>query len=493
MKETNAAYKNIFKSTFLFGFMQIINILTKIGLNKAAAIFLGTEGIGLIGIYQSIIEMLKTFFGLGISQSAVRDVSKAYADDNRNKFSEIIVITKKLIWITALFGAIATIVLAPYLSVWSFGNENYIVIFGFISIVVLLNILLEGQIAILRGMRQLRSVAKATIMGSVAGLCAGVPLYYFFGIQGIVPSFIIISLIAAMFSWIYIRKIEYNKIKITLKESMTKSSHMIKMGLSLMFLSFIGLLHDYIIKVYVGNTAGLEMAGLYQAGLTIVSGYFGIFIIALMTDYYPRISAVHDDNIKLSKEMDKQSTVGLILVGPLMVLFILFMDFFIPLLYSDKFLPSTDYISYAVFGTIIVICSNTIDMILLAKQNSKYIIIATLIYRSIGIFVSLISFHYYGLKGLGVSMIIMSVIHMILMQGIMYWLYKIKFQLETISILFVTLLFATIAFYLNHLDSLSMKYGIGFILLMISFFYSIYNLNTVANINILSIVQRKRR
>ena len=185
-EEVESSYKGIFKSTFLFGFVQVFNILAKIGINKAVAIFLGTEGMGVIGLYQSTINLLKTATGLGISQSAVRDVSEANGANDKKRFSKIITITNKIIWITAIFGAIVTLLLSSRLSQWTFGNNNYATPFMWISLVIFLNVLSEGQLAILKGMRRLRALAKASLLGSVVGLIAGVPLYYFYREKGII-------------------------------------------------------------------------------------------------------------------------------------------------------------------------------------------------------------------------------------------------------------------------------------------------------------------
>ena len=43
-----SGYKNIFKTTFLFGFVQVFNIFVKVGINKVVAILLGTAGMGVI-------------------------------------------------------------------------------------------------------------------------------------------------------------------------------------------------------------------------------------------------------------------------------------------------------------------------------------------------------------------------------------------------------------------------------------------------------------
>jgi len=76
LKENSSEYKNIFSSTFLFGFVQVFNILIKIVLNKVAAIYLGAGGIGMIGLFQSAIAIIKTFSGMEIHQSAVEIASK---------------------------------------------------------------------------------------------------------------------------------------------------------------------------------------------------------------------------------------------------------------------------------------------------------------------------------------------------------------------------------------------------------------------------------
>ena len=53
------SYKNIFKTTFLLGFVQIFNILVKVITNKIVSVLLGAEGMGTIGIYNNTIDLLK--------------------------------------------------------------------------------------------------------------------------------------------------------------------------------------------------------------------------------------------------------------------------------------------------------------------------------------------------------------------------------------------------------------------------------------------------
>ena len=199
-------YRNIFKTTFLFGFVQVFNIIVKIGLHKSVAIFLGATGMGIIGLFNSSINLLKTGAGLGVPQSAVRDISEAYHSHDENRFSRTIVITNHVIICTCVLGILLTVLLSPLLSVWSFGDENYTMSYVLLSLAVGLNILSEGQLAILKGMRQLRALAKASMLGSIVGLVTAVPFYFYVGEKGIVPSLLITAFMAVVFSNYYLKQ-----------------------------------------------------------------------------------------------------------------------------------------------------------------------------------------------------------------------------------------------------------------------------------------------
>lgn len=487
----NNLYKGIFKSTFLFGFVQILNIIAKVGLNKAIAIFLGAEGLGVIGLYQATINLITTATGLGISQSAVRDISEANEEGNRHRFSKTIKITNRIIWITALLGAVVTLLTSRSLSKWTFGNENYMIPFAWLSIVVFLNVLSEGQLAILKGMRQLRALAKASLLGSFTGLITGVPFYYYLGYQGIIPSLIVTAFSALFFSWIYVRKIKYEIVRINFKDSFTELHGMVRMGIALMYVSFLGFISDYIIRIYIGTNYSIEMVGVFSAGSTIISGYFGIIINAMSVDYFPRISAINNDNLRLAEEVNKQSEVGLVLIGPLIVLFMFIMPLFIKILYTDEFLAAIEYISYAIFGTLIIVCSNAMGMVLLAKQNSGVFVYTVTFSRAIGIVINLLSFKFFGLKGLGISSIIMAIIHISLMQLIMKNLYNIIFKKELIVMLLITLMFCFFSFFIIDIDNIFLRYGLGILIFTISLTYSIFNLKKVMGIDIVEILKLK--
>ena len=490
MKEQNkgTSYGNIFKTTFLFGFVQVFNIAVKVILNKIIAMLLGAEGMGIIGIYHSAINLLKNGASLGINQSAVRDISEANLCQDTKRFSRTISLTNNVILFTCLLGIVVTIILSPLLSNTYFSDYSYTLSFVWISLVVGLNILSDGQLTILKGMRQMRAMALASLYGSILGLFAAVPFYYIFGKGGIIPSLVVTAFISLILSNIYVKRIDYEKISFTLKEVFSESKPMIIMGVALMLVGFVGSAFDLIITAYISRTGTVADVGLYHAGAAIITSYFGIVITAMSTDYYPRISAVHNDNKKLTEEMNKQSETGLIMIFPLVVLFVFLSPFFIEILYSSEFYKTNKYTDYAMIGTVITVVSNCMGMILLAKQASEIFVWSVIGQRTILIGVYLLAYNLLGLFGLGLSYIFLGVVHLIFMAVILHKFYRIHLSAKVYKLLLFIVTITLVTIYVRTVDVNFIKYSIGTTLFLFSCVFSLLYMKKNMGIDMVKLI-----
>ena len=489
--DENSSYKNIFKTTFLFGFVQVFNIIVKVILNKVVAVLLGAEGLGIIGIYNNVSKMIATGAGLGINQSAVRDISEANAERNSEKFSSTISLVNKVIIFTSLLGIAVTLSLSPFLSKWTFGNNEYIIGFLWLSLVVGFNILSEGQLAILKGMRQLRSLAKASMLGSLVGLIAAVPFYYFFGRGGIIPSLMITAFAALFFSNAYVRKIDYTRVSLKFKEAFSESKLMVKMGVALMYVTFLGTIFETIVAAFISNTGSLADVGYYNAGISIISGYFGIIITAMSTDYYPRISAIHNDNAQLQVEMNRQSETGLVMVFPLVVLFVFLSPFFIELLYSSSFIATNDYTDYAMIGTVFIVVSNCMGMILLAKQASNIFIWSVLGQRVFLIVVYLLGYTYFGLTGLGFAYIVTGALNFFLMVILLGHFYGIRITKRVAILLTIVIIVTLATIFARKINIIAVKYSIGIALLLFGTAFSYMYMKRIMELDLYKLIKNK--
>lgn len=490
MSERNN-YSSIFKSTFLFSVVQVIRILVNVIKNKFVAVLLGPEGVGIMGIMQNTINLIKTGAGLGISQSAVKDVSEANGLSDKHKLSRVICVTQRVVLYTASLGFIITLIMSPYLSIWGFGDSLHTLSFVFLGIAIFFEIFVENQLAILKGARKLRSLAMASICGAVSGLIVGVPMFFFLGKEGIVPSFIATSFVIFLVTKFYVNRIEYTKIKLTIKEIFLESQSMLKMGVALMIVAFIGTIYSFIISAYLRAEGGLVIVGLYQAGATIVTSYIGVVIAAMSTDYYPRISAVNKDNLILMEEVNAQSEVGMIMCFPIVILFVFLSPLFIELLYSSEFSTALLYTDYAIIGSIITICSNCMGLILLAKQASRLFLISVITQRVICLFMFLVLYKRFGILGLGFSEIIIGVVHITFMSIIMGYKYSIVFRQRIIIQLLIVIASVLLSEQIRALENIVVRYSLALFIIICVCFYSLWYSKRYMNIDFLKMLKSK--
>lgn len=479
-----SSYKNIFKSTALFGFVQVFNILFKVGINKVVALLLGTAGMGVISLFQQTTALLSAACGMGINQSAIRDISEAKESGDVHKVSQTITLVRKIIRLTSLLGVLVTIGFSPLISRWTFGNDNYTFAYIALSLVTGFMIQTNGYVAINTGMRQLKNVALSNLFGSMMGLIAAIPFYYFFREKGIVPSLLVSSLATLLISAYFARKVKYNKLKISLKESLKNSKSTISMGFSLMLMSMMLTLCSLILSSYISNHGGLVVVGLYQAGATIVVSYFAVIVTAMSTEYYPRICGINHNNKALAEAVNRQSEAGLIIALPLVVAFVFLIPYFLRFLYSEAFLPSAEYTDFAIIGSIAIICSNCMGMVLLAKQSAKLFLTSSLAGNVIILAVNIMLYNYIGLKGLGIGYAFNGLFQFIMYQAIMKIKYGISFSCATLFNLVVCIFACLVAGLFRSFDSQLIKWICGCALFATSTSYSLYYIHSKMGLNI---------
>ena len=155
MKKTNHSdsYSHVLKYTGLFGGVQGINILVGIVRNKLVATILGPAGMGLISLFNSTINLLSNATNLGISMSAVKNISEAWDRGDKTALNRIVSMVRAWSLLTALAGFLLCIVLSHLLSKWTFGWGNHTLHFVLLSPIVAMMAITGGEMAILKGNR----------------------------------------------------------------------------------------------------------------------------------------------------------------------------------------------------------------------------------------------------------------------------------------------------------------------------------------------------
>ena len=470
--EERTAYRSIFKATSLFGGVQLWKILIEIVKQKIIAILLGPSGMGISGLYTSTTSLIQALTSMGLSSSAIKNVAEANGTADFNRISRVVTVLRKLVWVTGLLGMITVIVLSPLLSKSTFGNYDYTIPFIFLSLTLLLQQLSAGQSVVLQGMRKLKHLAISGVLGSFFGLIISVPIYYFYRIEGIVPTLILNSVTTLLLTWYFSRKIKINKQKITPKQTFQEGKEMLKMGLAMSLTNILVLGGGYIIRIFIVRIGGTEEVGLFTAGFAIVNGYVGLIFTAMGTDYYPRLAGVNKDNVKCKEMINQQAEIAILILAPIIMIFLLIAPYAISILYSDKFIPITGYMQWAMLGMMFKAASWAISFLFIAKGDMKAFLFNEISINFFSVLLYLFMYKYFGLEGLGIGFMIDYFVYLILVYSMSNKKYNFNFSSSFNRMFLILLVLVFSCFLLIYLWKTNYVYIPTIILTVICCMYS---------------------
>ena len=476
-KEAQSSYRSIFKATSLFGGVQVYTILIQIIKSKVIAVLLGPLGVGIQGLYQSALDLVRQATSLGVSQSAVRDVAEANGSGDFTKISRTVTVLRKIVWFTGLLGLFSVVLFSPLLSNASFGNYDYILSFISLSVILLLDQISSGQKVVLQGMRRLKDLAKATAIGVTASLAFAIPFYYYWGVKGIVPALILTSAVTLIVSWYYSKRIIIEKVSISLKDVFKEGKTMMVMGISMSLSGVLATGGAYLIRSLLRKWGGIDEVGLFQAGFLIINSYVGLVFSAIATDYYPRLAAVNKDNTKCRDVVSKQGEISVFLLAPLLAACILLMPTVIKILYTEQFLPADGFIKWACLGMMFRLASWLVSYMFVAKAESRLFIVNELIANINYLWLSILGYKFGGITGMGVAFAISYLIYFCQVYIIAKKRYSFSFSIQFIKTFLFQLLLIILCLACVMLIPGMLKYIVGSIIMFCSFILGIKGLN----------------
>lgn len=397
------SHEQILKSTGIVGGAQVVSVAIRILRTKVIAVLLGPLGVGALGLYQATLDLVRSVTGLGLSFSAVRDVAEAAGSADGVRISRTITVLRRWVWLTGVLGAVLVVLLRTQFSQRAFGDLEHASDFVLLAAVPLMAAVGGGQMALLRGLRRVGDMARAGVLGAIAGLCITLPIYWIAGMRGIVPAMLVSAAAELLLSWYFARRVRIQKATVTLRETLSGGAGMIRLGL----LTAIGGLTTtgtmYLTRLLIAGRLGVDGVGQFQAAWNLSSVYVGLVLGAMAADYYPRLAAVSADDAKVCRLVNEQTEVGLLLSGPVIVGMICLMDVVVSLLYSARFGESIDILLWQTLGNLFKVISWPMGFVFLAKGRGSYFVLTEFIWDAVFLGTTWILWNRVGLSGAGIA------------------------------------------------------------------------------------------
>lgn len=473
--------KSLLKGFSVFGGVQFFQILINLIRGKFVAMFLGKSGMGVSQLFVSTINPLQLVTSFGINLAIVKEVSSSRTNDNDHLVALLVI--KRLILACSLFGAVVCFALSPLLSRWTFGNDKYTYSFMALSAMVFFTTGSNGNLSILQGAQELKRISTTSIVGGLVGLFVCVPLYYFLGEKGIVPSMIMLSFATYIFYRLGVKKSckSTASLKFIWREHKDKVYKIITLSSMLMVGTLVGFLVAYLINVYIRMTSSTDEVGLYNAANSITNQYVGLVFSAMASDYFPRLTKIISNNEDISRLANRQTRLILFIITPLVITLILSAPLLIELLLTKEFYEIKDVIRWFGYGIIFRALCFPLGYITLAKENKKiYFFTEVVLSNVINLFFSCALFSAFGLLGLGFTVAITGILGTLADLLVNVKLYGFKYERQTMLIIAANLILSTSAIAISLYSGLLSYVGLSAILL-ISLSYSYINIKRSIN------------
>src|SRR6185436_2513099 len=181
-------YGQILKSSMLIGGSSMMNIGLGVVRTKAMALILGASGVGLIGLYNSIVDVARAIGGMGINNSGVRQIAEAVGSGDMQRTARTVTTLRRVALLLGALGALLLVVFRKPISRLSFGDDRHAGAIALLALAVFFTDVSIGQIAVVQGMRRIADLARTSVLGAFYGTVFSIPIVYVYGESGIVPS-----------------------------------------------------------------------------------------------------------------------------------------------------------------------------------------------------------------------------------------------------------------------------------------------------------------
>ncbi len=421
-------YKSILKGNSIFGGMQMFQILISLVRGKFVAMFLGPAGMGMASLFTATADTLQRCASLGLNLAVVRDV--AAARDDSDKAREVIVAARRIILLSAVAGALVCLALSSVLSTVAFGDTSNTWGMMLLAAVVLCTILWQGKMSVLQGLHHIKPLSRANIVGGLAGLLVGVPLYWLWGASGIVPAMIVYAAtMLAFYSYETRRYVDTSGLRFSWAAHKHLVRSLILTGLLFMSGDLIGSVCTLSLNTFVRYTGGLADVGIWQAANSLTNQYAAVIFSAMAMDYLPRLSAAIGNGDPFAGIVNRQTEIVCLLVAPLAALLILFAPLAVHILLDESFLSAIPLIRLMAFALVFRAAMYPLGYVTMAQNNRRVFFwlegvgcnLLTLVMNAAG-------FLLFGVEGIGYAMILDSLLCLFIYLAVNRRLYGFSFD-----------------------------------------------------------------
>jgi PST family polysaccharide transporter len=416
--QSEHTYGQILKSSAIVGGSTVLNVGMGVVRTKIMALLLGPAGFGMAGLYTSIITLTQSIAGMGINSSGVRQIAEAAGSEDQDRIAKTTTVLRRTSVVLGLLGTVLLALFSKQVSVVTFGDARQRGAVCLISLAVLFQLISAGQGALIQGMRKITDLAKMNVIGAFSGLVISIPVVYFMREKGIAISLVLVAAMTIGTSWWFSRKIKMRAARLTLGEISYEAGSLLKLGVAFMVSGLTVPCVAYFVRVLLLRQLGITAAGMYQSAWTLGGLYIGFILQAMGADFYPRLSAVANDNAECNRLVNEQALIGLLIAGPGVLATLTLAPLVIALFYSTSFGGAVPVLRWICLGATLQVVTWPMGFIIVAKARQNLLLLSEILWAFSAVGLAWACITWRGLSGAGIAFFLAYVAHWIIVYPI---------------------------------------------------------------------------
>ena len=375
----------------------LIRIISGILTSKAIAVFIGPEGLSLVGNLRNILSSFQSVATAGLYNGVVK-----YVSEFKNSTKEL----SKTISTAYYVGFISTTLVSIFcyynsemLNSWVFGAYDYSYIFKLIALAVPFYSLNMFCFSIINGFSKYKILLVINIIGQFLGLLITLVLIWQNNIDGalvsvvITPSLVfLITLVAIINRKSLISQIKVSNVNLGVFKKLGVFTLMALITAIILPLVYI------VIRNYIIENIGMKEAG-YWEGMNRISNYYLMFVNSLLALYIlPRFSEINKVK-EFRKEVFNFYKILMPVFGLGLLAIYLLRPFIVTIIFSKEFEPMEDLFLWYLLGDFVKVHSIVIAYQFLAKKMFWHYMITEVFLVALILFSSIFFIDIYGVIG----------------------------------------------------------------------------------------------
>ena len=399
---------NFIKTSFLSGLSTGISLLARLISTKIVAVYLGTNGMFLLGQLKDFLRLSNTISSFGIENGIVKYVAEF--EEQKENLSNIIGTSFRINIISAFFVSLAILAfknqISPFLQI-DF-DENFYFFLLIISVISA-----SIHICFLSIYNGLNRIKLFVIVNIISNIVSAVILVLFVLKMQIIGAFY--ALVVNQILSLIINIIFYTVYKPFLIQWIFKKyiNEYFKKLSSFSIMAIVGpvclIISSFIVRDYLYDKFGADYAGSWEA-MWRISAIYLLFLITTFKFYLiPTFSKLND--IELKKEVFKIWKIVIPIIILITTAVYFSKNIIINLLLSNEFILINSIIFFHLIGDIIKINCWVLGNIMISKAKTKSFVFFQIEWSLVFVTLTYIFIEKYGFVGVSISYFVTYIIH----------------------------------------------------------------------------------